>query len=66
VIHLGGRARSLDRRMPAFGDALSDEDIARLVAYLRGFCADTAWPRGNLNLPAPWSPKKRSPRTRHL
>ena len=32
VVHLGGRARALDRRMPAFGEALSDSDICRQIA----------------------------------
>jgi hypothetical protein len=37
--------------MPAFADALSAEEIARVVAHLRGFCTDRSWPRGELNLP---------------
>jgi mono/diheme cytochrome c family protein len=51
VIHLGGNARALDRHMPAFGDALSDAEIASIVEYLRGFCRERGWPRGDLNLP---------------
>jgi hypothetical protein len=51
VIHRGGPARAFDRRMPAFGDALADDEIARIVEHLRGFCRDTSWPRGELNLP---------------
>ena len=27
VVHRGGRVRALDRRMPAFGDALSEPEI---------------------------------------
>jgi hypothetical protein len=38
--------------MPAFGSALSDEEISRVVDYLRGFCRDLPeWPLGELNLP---------------
>jgi hypothetical protein len=37
--------------MPAFGDALSEDEIQRVLHYLRGLCASTAWPRGELNLP---------------
>ena len=37
VVHLGGRVRALDHRMPAFIDALSDDEIARVVDYLRTF-----------------------------
>jgi mono/diheme cytochrome c family protein len=51
IIHLGGRARALDQKMPAFADALSDEEIARIVSYLHGFCTNSAWPSGDLNLP---------------
>ena len=51
TIRLGGPARALDRMMPAFGDALSNDDIQRIVGYLRGFCTVRTWPRGDLNLP---------------
>jgi mono/diheme cytochrome c family protein len=51
VVHSGGRIRGLDRHMPAFGDALSADDIARVVEYLWTFCGDRSWPRGDLNLP---------------
>ena len=51
IIHRGGRARAFDRRMPAFGEVLSDAAIQKLIDYLRGFCTSRAWPRGDLNLP---------------
>jgi hypothetical protein len=51
VVHSGGRVRALDRHMPAFGDALSADQIARVVQYLWTFCHDPSWPRGDLNLP---------------
>ncbi len=51
VVHSGGPVRALDRHMPAFGDALSDEQIARVVQHLRTFCRDRSWPRGDLNPP---------------
>lgn len=51
VVHKGGPARGFSRRMPAFGDALSDEEIDQVVAYVRSFCSDRRWPRGDLNLP---------------
>jgi mono/diheme cytochrome c family protein len=53
TIRLGGRARALDDMMPAFGDALSDDDIDQLIHYLRGFCRAATWPHGDLNLPRP-------------
>ena len=51
VVHEGGRIRGLSRRMPAFGDALTTEQIAAAVGYVRQFCSDRAWPRGDLNFP---------------
>src|SRR5688572_7996666 len=51
VITDGGPARSFDRRMPAFGQVLSEEQIEGVVQYLRSFCDETSWPRGELNLP---------------
>lgn len=50
-IHLGGPARAFDRTMPAFGDALSDREIERIIEYVRGFCTDRRWSRGDLNFP---------------
>jgi len=61
VIHRGGGIRALDRRMPAFGDALSDQEIERLVAHLRGFCTEPAWPRGELNFPRAFFTEKAFP-----
>jgi hypothetical protein len=52
VVHEGGPVRGLNRMMPAYGGALSDEEIARVVDYLRGFCRQLPdWPLGDLNLP---------------
>jgi mono/diheme cytochrome c family protein len=52
IVAHGGPVRAFDRRMPAFGEALSSEDIQRVLDHVRGFCTDApAWPRGELNLP---------------
>jgi mono/diheme cytochrome c family protein len=51
TIHRGGRARAFPRIMPAFGDALSDDEIDAIITYLRGFCTDESWPRGEFNFP---------------
>jgi hypothetical protein len=51
VIHKGGTARGFDRMMPAFGEALTPQQIEDLIAHLRGFCREDSWPRGELNLP---------------
>lgn len=51
VSHGGGPARAFSRMMPAFREALSEEQLLRAVSHIRTFCADRRWPRGELNLP---------------
>jgi hypothetical protein len=51
VSHDGGPARGFDRRMPAFGGAMSDAELLRVLDYIRGFCTNRSWPRGELNMP---------------
>jgi mono/diheme cytochrome c family protein len=51
VMHDGGPARAFDRRMPAFGEALSEAELQQILDYVRGFCTNPSWPRGELNLP---------------
>jgi hypothetical protein len=47
--------------MPAFGDALSNDQIEQAVKYLWTFCDDPAWPRGDLNLPRTFFTEKAFP-----
>jgi hypothetical protein len=47
--------------MPAFGDALSDAEVQRVLAYVRQFCRSDDWPRGELNLPRPLFTEKAYP-----
>jgi hypothetical protein len=61
VVHQGGTVRALDRRMPAFGDALTADEIALAVSHLRTFCAEPRWPRGDLNLPRAFFTEKAFP-----
>lgn len=61
VVHEGGRIRGLDRHMPAFGDALSADQIRSVVGYVRHFCTDAAWPRGDLNFPRAFFTEKAFP-----
>ena len=61
VVHEGGPIRGLDRHMPAFGEALTPAQIGRVVDYVSHFCTDTAWPRGDLNLPRPLFTEKAYP-----
>jgi mono/diheme cytochrome c family protein len=61
VAHKGGPVRALDRHMPAFGEALSAEQIERAVKYIWTFCDDPSWPRGDLNLPRAFFTEKAFP-----
>lgn len=52
VVHEGGGVRGFHRMMPAFGEALTDEEIQRTLDYIRTLCEEAdEWPRGELNLP---------------
>lgn len=51
VAHDGGPARAFDRRMPAFGEAMTATELQRALDHIRAFCDDGRWPRGELNLP---------------
>ena len=61
VVHEGGPIRGLDRHMPAFGDALSPDEIGLAVGHLRTFCREPAWPQGDLNLPRAFFTEKAFP-----
>jgi hypothetical protein len=37
--------------MPSFREALTSDQIEKVIEYLRGFCREPSWPRGELNLP---------------
>ena len=50
IVH-GGPSRGFSTIMPAFGELLSSQDIDDVIAYMRGFCPNPHWPRGELNLP---------------
>jgi mono/diheme cytochrome c family protein len=61
TITQGGRGRGFSRIMPAFGDALTSEQIDAVIGYLRGLCREPSWPRGELNLPRPLRTEKAFP-----
>lgn len=61
VVHNGGPARGFSEMMPAFGEALTAAEIQSVVSYLRGFCKEPHWPRGELNLPRPLVTEKAFP-----
>jgi mono/diheme cytochrome c family protein len=51
VAHEGGPVRAFSEMMPAFGDALAQDELERVVDYVKAFCRDRSWPDGALNLP---------------
>jgi hypothetical protein len=51
VAHQGGPVRGFSPMMPAFGAALSERDLERIVRYIKSLCKDKSWPGGELNLP---------------
>ena len=61
VIHQGGPVRGFDRMMPAFGEELTEPQIALVIDHVRTFCTERGWPRGDLNLPRPFATEKAFP-----
>ena len=57
----GGPSRGFSEIMPAFGKALTLEEITLAVAHIRTFCVDKNWPGGELNLPRPLVTEKAFP-----
>jgi mono/diheme cytochrome c family protein len=51
IVTNGGPARGFSRIMPAFRDVLTATQIDRVIGYLRTFCTEPSWPRGDLNFP---------------
>jgi mono/diheme cytochrome c family protein len=53
VIAEGGPSRGFSRLMPAFAEVLPEPEQDAVADYVRGFCAEPAYPRGDLNFPRP-------------
>ena len=53
VAHGGGPSRGFSPLMPPWGSAYTEEELRLAVRYIRTFCTDQRWPRGELNLPRP-------------
>lgn len=51
VIRDGGPVRGFSRIMPAFRDLLTADQVRDVAAYIRSLCTDSAWPRGEFNVP---------------
>ena len=61
VAHEGGPVRGFSEMMPAFRGALTEEQLGRVMGYIRTLCTDDEWPRGELNLPRPLLTEKAYP-----
>ena len=61
VAHEGGPVRGFSEMMPAFRGALTEEQLGRVMSYIRTLCTDARWPRGELNLPRPLLTEKAYP-----
>jgi mono/diheme cytochrome c family protein len=61
VITNGGPARGFSEIMPSFKDSLTQDQIGKVIEYLRGLCTEKSWPRGNFNLPRPLVTEKAFP-----
>lgn len=61
VVHEGGPVRGFSELMPALGDALTDDQIWKVLDHVREFCGDASWPRGELNLPRALATEKAYP-----
>jgi mono/diheme cytochrome c family protein len=61
VAHEGGPVRGFSHVMPAFGDALTVEQLESVIDYIREFCGNDSWPRGELNMPRPMVTEKAYP-----
>jgi mono/diheme cytochrome c family protein len=51
IIHEGGPIRGFSEIMPSWKEALTTEQINKVIAFLRSRCEESAWPLGELNLP---------------
>jgi hypothetical protein len=50
--------------MPAFGEALDRGTIEKAIDHIRSLCADSSWPRGELNLLRALVTEKAFPKTK--
>ena len=45
ILHNGGPGRGFSEIMPSFREALTDDEITRVMSHVRRFCREPAWPR---------------------
>lgn len=51
VIHEGGVGRGFSEIMPSFAEALTLDQIQKVMAYMREQCSEESWPLGEMNFP---------------
>jgi mono/diheme cytochrome c family protein len=51
IIHDGGPARGFSEIMPSWKEALTTDQINKVIGFLRSRCEEEGWPLGELNLP---------------
>jgi hypothetical protein len=61
IIQNGGPGRGFSEIMPSFREALDDGQTKMVMDYIRKFCREPAWPRGEMNLPRPLVTEKAFP-----
>ena len=61
TIRDGGHGRGFSPIMPSFVDALTSEQMDKVIGYLRSLCTNKSWPRGEFNLPLPLVTEKAFP-----
>ena len=61
TIHEGGHGRGFSRIMPSFSEALTNEQIDKVVGYLRSLCTEPSWPLAELNFPRAFGTEKAFP-----
>jgi hypothetical protein len=61
LVRHGGRFLGLSSQMPAFGDALTDEEVRAVIARVRSFCRDPRYPLADLNYRRPFVVEKAFP-----
>jgi hypothetical protein len=61
VIEKGGPIYGMSAQMPAYGDVLTAEQIYSLLVYMREFCGNRRWVRGEMNFQRPLFTEKAYP-----
>jgi mono/diheme cytochrome c family protein len=51
TVHGGGRQRGFSEIMPSWSEALTLEQIDKVIQYLRSQCTESKWPLGEMNFP---------------